>query len=1194
MSMILRQIFAKPVDRPIDGVIKADDEASLRIELEEYVITAEIEQRLEQFLEAYNNYDNANGVWISGFFGSGKSHLLKMLALVLENRVVDGRPAFELFRDKDKLAGRPMLEGALRKAIAVPSKSVLFNIDQKADVISKTEVDALLAVFQKVFDEMCGYYGKQAHIAQFERDLDSRGEFLAFKETYTRVSGKPWERGREQALLEKTSIAKAFAEVTGTSVTDAGDILGHYRKDHRVSIEDFANTIKAWLDHQPRGFRLNFFVDEVGQYIADNTKLMTNLQTIAESLNTKCKGQAWIIVTAQQDMNAVIGDMSARQENDFSKIQARFRTRMPLNSADVAEVIQKRLLSKTQDGEIRLRNLFDREENNLRTLFGFADGSMPLKNYSGRDNFISSHPFPPYQYTLFQAAISKLSEHNAFEGRHSSVGERSMLGVFQEVATQMKELPYEGIATFDMMYEGIRAALKSTVQQSIHYAEKNIDNAFAVKILKALFLVKYVKGFKPTVRNIGILMLKDFETDQTALRRKIEEALNDLERATLIQRNGDVYEFLTSDEKDVESEIKAVDVDLSELIKEFEDLAFDTILRHRKIKYVTTGHEYPFSRKIDDTLRGREYELSLNLITPLHESAANPDAVRMQTLAKDELAIVLPQDDRFMKDLRLYRQTLKFVRHARDAAQTGPRERIVTEKGEQNARRFKDLEVRLRKLLEDARIFVRGDELEINSEDPQERIVRAFQTLIEKVYVNLPMLRGVSYAEADVLKAVRPDSSLFGAGGTGLTESEQEVLNHTQSQARLGVKVSVKALLEKFGSKPFGWPSFAVLCVVASLSTKGKLEARADSAVLEGVPLAKALSNSNAVGNILLTPQIEFSAPQIRKAKDLFKDFFDAPAESTDARALGAEWLEALRRLDKDLGGFQALKTSYPFLAALDPLATKITGMLNKQPAWFITDLAAQEDALMDAKEDILDPIRRFMGTAQSPGAQKVIYDDVRLFLGSHEANIGDVDPAQGAVLKATLADPSCFKGTSVQDLKNTLYELKNAVELKVVEERKLALDELEGCRTKLQHVEAFTDLNDAAKAKIENRISAYRSEIEDAKVIAVLRNKAALVATRLLPDLLVAIDAMSHPEPQPRNPEPVPTSGGGMNERPQPDFKPSPKPAPPTETYVNASQVKVNVGKPLLTDEADVETYVTALKKTLLAEIRKGKKVIV
>jgi len=327
MTLSMREIFEKPVDRAIDGVIKADDEASLRTELDEYVITGEIGQRLEQFLEAYNNYQTANGVWISGFFGSGKSHLLKMLALLLENREVDGVRAFDIFAEK--LMDQPMLAGALRKAVSIPSRSILFNIDQKADVISKNDIDALLSVFQKVFDEMCGYYGKQPHIAQFERQLDERGQFEAFKDAFLDLSGKPWEtRGREEALLEAPKIAGAFARATGTDAADAKDILSQYRKDTRVSIEDFANIVKAWIDRQVPGFRLNFFVDEVGQYIADNVKLMTNLQTIAESLNTKCKGQAWIIVTAQQAITDVVGDLTARQENDFSKIQARFANRM--------------------------------------------------------------------------------------------------------------------------------------------------------------------------------------------------------------------------------------------------------------------------------------------------------------------------------------------------------------------------------------------------------------------------------------------------------------------------------------------------------------------------------------------------------------------------------------------------------------------------------------------------------------------------------------------------------------------------------------------------------------------------------------------------------------------------------------------------------------------------------------------------
>ncbi|MCF5088492.1 BREX system P-loop protein BrxC, partial [Pseudomonas gessardii] len=229
--MELNGIFKNSVGRPIEGVIKADDETSLYNELSEYVLTDEVAKRLESFLDAYTDYHHANGVWVSGFFGSGKSHLLKMLALLLENRQVDGSTALDIFLPKIK-ADDELLRAQLKKAAAISSKSILFNIDQKADIISKTQIDALLSVFVKVFNEMCGYYGKQGYIAQFERDLDSRELFRPFRDAYQSVANKTWERGREQALLESGNIAKAYAQITGEDLAQATGILDKYRAQH--------------------------------------------------------------------------------------------------------------------------------------------------------------------------------------------------------------------------------------------------------------------------------------------------------------------------------------------------------------------------------------------------------------------------------------------------------------------------------------------------------------------------------------------------------------------------------------------------------------------------------------------------------------------------------------------------------------------------------------------------------------------------------------------------------------------------------------------------------------------------------------------------------------------------------------------------------------------------------------------------
>jgi predicted ATPase len=132
MTSEIRSLFKKDIARRIDGVIKADDDSALPVELEEYVVTNEVAKRLEEFLHAYNDGKVGNGVWISGFFGSGKSHLLKMLALLLENRDVAGRTPLSYF--EEKFHDNRLLLADLKRAAQIPSRSVLFNIDQQADV----------------------------------------------------------------------------------------------------------------------------------------------------------------------------------------------------------------------------------------------------------------------------------------------------------------------------------------------------------------------------------------------------------------------------------------------------------------------------------------------------------------------------------------------------------------------------------------------------------------------------------------------------------------------------------------------------------------------------------------------------------------------------------------------------------------------------------------------------------------------------------------------------------------------------------------------------------------------------------------------------------------------------------------------------------------------------------------------------
>ncbi|QEQ97549.1 BREX system P-loop protein BrxC [Neptunomonas concharum] len=1188
--MQLENLFVKAVDRPIEGVIKADDDVSLYVELDEYVITNEVAKRLDLFLDAYLNYQGANGVWVSGFFGSGKSHLLKMLALLLENKPIEDIAPLDIFLEKQPLNEGGIFANDLKRAVSIPSESILFNIDQKADVISKTEIDALIAVFVKVFDEHCGYYGKQAYIAQFERELDADGHFEAFKSAFQNVSGMDWDKGRARAKRMADSVDSAYSEVSGQSVTR---ILDKYRQDYRLSIEDFADQVKVYIDNKEPEFRLNFFVDEVGQYIADNVKLMTNLQTVAESLATKCHGQAWIIVTAQEDMSSVVGETSKQQSNDFTKIQARFKNRMKLTSQDVAEVIQLRLLEKREEYIEQLSDLFHQQENNFKTLFDFADGSATYRNYRDREHFIQCYPFVPYQFTLFQSAIQNLSTHSAFEGKHSSVGERSMLGVFQQVAIAIKSHKLGELATFDLMFEGIRTALKTATQQSILKAEQNLDNQFAIRLLKALFLVKYIKEFKPTIRNLCVLMHDSFERDIPSLKLQVEEALNILEKETYIQRNGDFFEYLTDEEQDVEQEIKNTEVDNAAVASELEKLIYDGVLKTRKIRWDENGQDYPFTKRLDDNLSGREYELAINVITSFHDHRDAFEKHKSDTVFNDELRIVLPESERLVRDLILYKQTEKYVAHETRTTQQDSIKRILAEKGSQNTERLNQLKQLSSKLVGTAKYFVAGQELELSGEDGQSKMIRAFGELIKHTYPNLKMLRSAQYSEAQIAEILtQAEQGLFGEE-TQLPEPQQEMLSFIQSNNRGGIRTTVKSLLQKFESKPYGWSFAAVLCTLAHLCGRAKIEVRESTNLLDDAELSRALRNTASHGNLILDPQVEFSQSQIRKVKEFYNDYFEKVAHATEVKALAKEVQEGFAEQAIELDKRLAQATQYPFLRALSPIVSELQELKSKPYTWFMSELASQEDKWFDYKEKTIDPILKFM-----KGPNKESFDEARKLLEDQKPNLEYVKGDEPQSLREALVDPTIYKGSAVQQLKADCAALQQKIETQIDAERNQAQTVIEALKAKLLGYGEFQKLEADKQATLRAAFDEVESKVTRQSLIAMIRDEARRFEDQRYASLVQQLMEWNQPESEKlagpvESVEPKSPSEGQSPE--STENKVDSKPAVEKQfkpATVSAKNIQVNFRKPWLADEADIDEYLAKYRDALVEEIKQGKKV--
>jgi hypothetical protein len=1172
--MILNEIFEKNVQRPIQGVIQADDSEHLKTEVDEYVLTNEAAKELQRLLEEYVNYTTANGVWISGFFGSGKSHMLKMLAHLLGD--VDGQefPRDEVSKTFRAKADDAFLPSLLSKADKIPAKSLLFNIDQKATLITKDANDALLKVFVKVFDESRGYFGNQGHVARFERDLDKAGHFQAFQDAFRRQTGSDWMTVRSNYITLGAKVDKAFAEVIGGDAPT--DILKQYSNDYSVSIEDFADDVVNWLDAQPASTRLNFFVDEVGQFIGDDTKLMLNLQTIAESLNSKAKGRSWIFVTSQEGMEKIIGDQTKKQAQDFSKIQGRFKSRVKLTSQDVEEVIRKRLLEKNTAGHVVLQAFFGAESANFKTLFDFADGAKIYKNYTTEDLFIGTYPFVTYQFPLFQQAIEGLSEHNAFEGRNTAVGERSMLGVVQQVVKDLGVAEVGTLASFDQMYEGIRSSLKGLPQKQVQLAERHLDNLLAVRLLKALFLVKYVDGFKATARNLTVLVYDCFGLNLPGLQESVKEALALLEQQTYIQRSGEVYSYLTNEEQDIEKEIKAMDVDPSEVTDHlFKLLHLQVMKQQTKFHYTKTNQDFPLGYMLDDAPKSQPKELTVHFITP-----ANPNEltnIRLQGAGKTELRVVLDPDKRLLNELAILLKTAKYVKQKQGTAITDSVKRILDQKSQESTTREKELAERVKEAVAKAILIVDTVDVQSPATAADSRIVDGMNALVAKTYPQLDLLGGKSFPEADVVKYVQSDDgTLEGLGGMLETPADEIYKAGVLQRDKVGEQATVKKLVDQFQSKPYGWDYGSVLCAIAYLFGTGRITIELDNVALKRSEAAQQLRNSQKHASLVVRKQAAFDPAKVKVFSDFVKDFFDEanpPKDPADLAQHGAERLKAKLEQLKSI-----VQTSrYPFTSALQEPIGLLEVVVGKASTWYVSEFVGGE-ALVDSKNDLIVPIDQFIN-----GPQAAIFDDARGFLQQVVDNLSFLPSGSASLAEDLLADPAIFRGNKANQLKSAVDDLRSKLEALIAEEQKKATAAILARRGDLEDTDYFQsapeDARQAAIVAIDLEVAMYEQESSIAK----LRLAPATFADKTFPRLLTELAAA----------RPVSVAEATPAEEHRQGDEPVPPPqAKPIPQFIQIAQVSVQGGKQVLESVADVDDYVEALRAALAAAVAEGKRI--
>ena len=532
--MQIQKMFKRDINRYINGVISVGEQSTIKQELDEYVVTRELQRHFADFFQSYerglDSPERNTGVWIQGYFGSGKSHFLKMLSYLLENKEVEGKRAVEYFDGK---FDDPMTYASIVRASDACAETILFNIDDKGGCYKEGETSetAVLRSIARVFYEHLGFYGMDYKLARFEKLIDDRGKTSEFRSAYEDITGTPWVDDRESYDMFGEEVAEAANRACGMSiksVTDWADSSDAALVDFGALVDDINEYAQKREAECGKRFRLLFMIDEMGQYLNGDTSRMLNLQTFMEKFCDNCGGRVWMVVTSQEAIDELMNVVSM----DFSKIQGRFATRLSLSSSSVDEVIKKRVLDKNRAAAALLKGEYATKDVVLKNLFSFEDSRSDLKGFPGEEDFVDCFPFVDYQFKLMPGVLKEIRRHG-YQGKSLSTGERSMLSSYQEAAQAVEGGDESSLVPFWRFFDTLEKELDHGIKQVFVRCRDAAERDYTIQpqdidVLKVLYLINYINDVKPCIGNIAILMADRIDADMKAKKEAVKESLERL------------------------------------------------------------------------------------------------------------------------------------------------------------------------------------------------------------------------------------------------------------------------------------------------------------------------------------------------------------------------------------------------------------------------------------------------------------------------------------------------------------------------------------------------------------------------------------------------------------------------------------------------------------------------------------------
>ena len=402
----IENLFANDIHRRIEEVIKVDqlDEEIIREEIDEYVTTDAIRNHyvgiFDTYLETPNKPHEGIAVWVSGFFGSGKSSFAKMLGFAIENRSIAGKPAGRRFAER---TGDPKLDTLLRGINErIPTHAVIFDVSTDRGIRSGNQT--LTEIMYGLFLQSLGY-AKDLDLSELEIGLEGNGQLARFEEEYRRLYDKEWNAEKGKVVFALSEASRVLHNLYPETYPQADSWVRAVKGKADISPGKLAQRAGELMERRKPEQALIFVIDEVGQFVARDVQKMLDLQAIVQSFGVAGRGRYWIVVTSQEKLGELVSGLDDKKI-ELARLMDRFPLQVHLEPSDISEITSRRVLSKNAAAQKTLGKLFEAHRGRLAENTRLsADIRLPELT---REAFIDLYPLLPYQIDLIIQLVSGL------------------------------------------------------------------------------------------------------------------------------------------------------------------------------------------------------------------------------------------------------------------------------------------------------------------------------------------------------------------------------------------------------------------------------------------------------------------------------------------------------------------------------------------------------------------------------------------------------------------------------------------------------------------------------------------------------------------------------------------------------------------------------------------------------------------